>query len=77
LLALAAAALARLVFGPLDKDAYTSSGMTAGGLGLLVGFGAGAWLVLRDGGSAAGPMLAWLWVGALIVLACLFWVVIQ
>ncbi len=51
--------------------------MTGGGLGLTLGLGGGAWLVLRDGGSQAGPTLAWLWVGAFIVLACLGWVVAQ
>jgi hypothetical protein len=77
LLALAAAALARAVFGPLERAAYTDSGMTAGGLGLALGLGGGVWLVLRDEGSQAGPTLAWLWVGAFIVLGCLLWVAAQ
>ncbi len=51
--------------------------MTGGGLGLAVGLGGGAWLVLRDQGGKAGPTLAWLWVGAFIVLLPLAWIVIQ
>jgi hypothetical protein len=77
LLALAAAALAREILGPLERAAYTDSGMTGAGLGLALGLGGGTWLVLRDEGSQAGPTLAWLWVGAFIVLGCLGWVVAQ
>jgi hypothetical protein len=77
LLALASAALAQHVYGPFEKLAYMQSGMTGGGLGLALGIAGGAWLVLRDNGSSAGPMLAWLWVGAVIVLVCLGWVAAQ
>jgi hypothetical protein len=77
LLALASATLAQQVYGPFEKLAYMRSGMTGGGLGLAIGLGVGAWLVLRDNGSAAGPAVAWLWVGAFIVLVCLGWVAAQ
>jgi MFS family permease len=76
-LALAAAFVSKLVYGPLDKVAYMQSGMTAGGLGIALGVVGGGWLVLHDNGSSAGPNLAWLWVGALIILACLVWVALQ
>jgi hypothetical protein len=75
--ALGAAALAQQIYGPYEKLAYTRSGTTGAAVGLAVGFGIGAFLVLRDGGRVAGPALAWLWVGAAIVLACLIWVMIQ
>ncbi len=76
-LALAAAFLSKLMFGPFEKTAYMQSGMTGGGLGIGLGLFGGTWLVLRDNGRLAGPMLAWLWVGALIMLACLVWVALQ
>jgi hypothetical protein len=77
LLALASATVAQHVYGPFEKLAYMRSGMTGGGLGLALGIVGGAWLVLRDQGRTAGPMLAWLWVGAFIVLLCLGWVAAQ
>lgn len=77
LLALAAAWLAQQVYGPFEKLSYMRSGMTGGTLGLVLGMFGGAWLVLRDNGKVAGPALAWLWVGAIIVLACLGWVAAQ
>jgi hypothetical protein len=50
----------------------TMAGAEMGGtLGLLLGFIAGAWLVLRDEGRWAGSALTWLWVGALLLIGCL------
>ena len=77
LLAMTAAWLAQYVYGPFEKLAYMKSGMTGGMLGLALGIGGGAWLVLRDNASGAGPAVAWLWVGAIIVLLCLGWVAAQ
>ncbi|MBV8392715.1 MAG: hypothetical protein JOY81_05985 [Alphaproteobacteria bacterium] len=76
-LALAAAYASKLMFGPFAKAAYMQSGMTGGGLGVVLGLFGGTWLVLRDSGKRAGHALAWLWVGALIMLACLVWVALQ
>lgn len=76
-LALAAAFVSRQVFGPFKKAAYMHSGITAAGLGMVLGLFGGSWLVLRDNGRAAGHSLAWLWVGAMIMLGCLVWVVLQ
>ncbi len=50
----------------------TMAGAEMGGmLGLLLGFLAGVWLVLRDEGRWAGSALTWLWVGALLLIGCL------
>ncbi|MBS0517873.1 MAG: hypothetical protein JSR90_04230 [Proteobacteria bacterium] len=72
-----AAAVAHQAFGTLDSRAYMQSGMAGAGLGIILGLVSGVWLVSRDQGSQAGPALAWLWVGASIVLLSLAWVVTQ
>lgn len=50
----------------------TMAGAEMGAMaGLLLGFIAGAWLVLRDEGRWAGSALTWLWVAALLLIGCL------
>lgn len=75
LLALAAAAASKALYGPFGSAAL-ASGQTGGVVGLLVGFGCGVWLITRQGGRWAGASLAWLWVGVGIVLVCLAYVTI-
>lgn len=73
-MAMVAAALSAQLYDTAETAAVTRSGQTGGALGLALGLAAGIWLVLRDGGRQAGPALAWLWVGVLMLAVCLGYV---
>ncbi|MBX9945205.1 MAG: hypothetical protein K2Y40_14065 [Reyranella sp.] len=68
-----------LVFTKLDgtfEGAAAMGGATVGGVGGgALGFGLGAWLVLRQGGRNAGTTFAWIAMAALAVAALIALVV--
>jgi hypothetical protein len=80
---LAGALIGGMVFGMVTAQYLTHSAGNHGGwttmagaemgamAGLLLGFIAGAWLVLRDDGRRAGSALTWLWVAAFLLIGCL------
>ncbi len=70
LMALDGAALGSEVYGNFEGAAAMGGGELGAAAGLLLGFTAGAWLVLRDGGRQAGTALAFMWVAVAIVAVC-------
>jgi hypothetical protein len=74
LLAMAFAAGATFLYGGFEGAAAMGGGMIGGALGVFTGFGAGLWLVLRKGGHWGGTAVAWLTVGAIVMLVCVGYV---
>jgi hypothetical protein len=74
LLALGAAALATMISGGFEGAAAMGGGMIGGALGIFAGFGGGLWLVLRKNAHWGGTAVAWLTVGAIVMLVCLGYV---
>ncbi len=68
------AALFAQLYGKFAGAAAMSGGEIGAGLGLVLGFAAGIWLVLRNDGRHAGVALAFMWVGVLMIGGCLAFV---
>jgi hypothetical protein len=74
LLAMAFAAGATFLYGGFEGAAAMGGGVMGGALGVLAGFGAGLWLVLRKDGHWGGTAVAWLTAGAILMLVCFAYV---
>jgi hypothetical protein len=74
LLAMAFAAGATALYGGFEGAAAMGGGLIGGAVGVFAGFGGGLWLVLRRGGDWGGTTVAWLTVGAILMLVCLAYV---
>jgi hypothetical protein len=74
LLAMAFAAGATFIYGGFEGAAAMGGGVIGGAVGVFAGFGSGLWLVLRKGGRWGGTAVAWLTVGATLMLVCLAYV---